>query len=315
MSNKKTMSKVIRNFIKSLLIPSALCGVSMVAQANDQMREWMFASGKKEIAEIIAYDEPNKVATLRLLDKTQMKVSEQELSTIDRAWVLQWVEQDEELRSVVAKIGGTITQQSGTGKFKIGYTVYHPPTEKSAGMLPMLILFHPGGNGRRSIYPYVEAASTVGVILVSLDWFQNTSIASVSDEKMLEGFELLLPQIEATVPHDTTRLFMGGMSGGASRAYEYSAKVSRPWAGIYAGGGWLGGEEEYHLPFPKMRVAMVNGNKDDPANFWIESDSARLRKSGCVVSVHAFEGVHQIAPSSVQEKALRWLISNESKPL
>ena len=60
-----------------------------------------------------------------------------------------------------------------------------------------------------------------------------------------------------------------------------------------------------------MRVAMVNGDKDVAANQWIKRDSAVLQKAGCAVSVHAFEGGHQLAPPSVQIKALRWLLEGE----
>ncbi|MBC7980523.1 MAG: hypothetical protein H7Y36_08175, partial [Armatimonadetes bacterium] len=127
---------------------------------------------------------------------------------------------------------------------------------------------------------------------------------------MLERFTALLPQIEATVPHDENRMFMGGVSGGAWRSYHYSAQVPRPWAGIFADGGWLGGRIYYHLPYPRMRVAMVNGDKDTAANRYVDPDTTRLQQSGCVVSVHAFEGGHQLAPPSVQEKALRWLLSD-----
>ena len=301
-------------FLIFLLNPCVICCLSLDAQANDQMRDWTFASGEKQPAEIIDYDESRKLATLRLPNKSEIKVGEQDLSTIDRAWVLQWVEQDEELRSLVAKIGGTVTEHTGIGKFTTAYTVYQPPSAKTGVKLPMLILFHPGGNGKRSIYPYIQSAAAVGVILVSLDHFQNTGNDPAREAEMLERFTALLPQIEANVPHDEKKLFMGGMSGGAWRAYHYSAQVPRPWAGICAGGGWLGGEIYYDLPYPRMRVAIVNGDKDH-ANVCIDPDSARLRGAGCLITVHAFEGGHQIAPPSVQEKALRWLLSDESKPL
>lgn len=174
----------------------------------------------------------------------------------------------------------------------------------------MLILFHPGGNGRRAIYKYIDAAAS-GVTLVSLDYFRNNS-DPVKEDTMLECFNELLPQIEATVPHDAKRVFIGGTSGGASRAYCYSAKVARPWAGILAGGGWLGGMANYQLPYPRMRVAMVNGDKDQGANQWVNSDTECFQKTGSIVSVHAFEGGHQMPPPSVQEKALRWLLAGES---
>lgn len=298
--------------MKTLLLPLALCGLLSLAKANDQMRDWTLASGAKQQAEILSYDESKKLVTLRLSDQTEVRIGEQDLSTIDRAWVLQWVEQDEEARSLLAKIGGTVTEHTGTGKFTTAYAVYHPPAAATGTKLPMLILFHPGGNGRRSIYKYIQAAAAVGITVVSLDYFRNVVDGSAEEVEMLECFTALLPQIEAAVPHDENRMFMGGVSGGAMRAYQYSAWVPRPWAGIFADGGWLGGKIFYHLPYPRMRVAMVNGDKDDAANHYLEPDAECLRKAGCIVSVHAFEGGHQLAPPSVQEKALRWLLSDES---
>lgn len=276
------------------------------------MRDWTLATGKKQQAEILSYDETKKLVTLRLPDQSEVRMSEQEFSTIDRAWILQWVEQDEEARAMLAKIGGKVTEHTGTGKFTTGYAVYHPPAATAGSKLPMLILFHPGGNGRRGIYKYIESAAAVGITLVSLDYFRNTGNDPVREAEMLERFTDLLPQIEATVPHDEKRMFMGGISGGAWRSYHYSAQVPRPWAGIAAGGGWLGGKIYYHLNYPRMRVAMINGDKDIGANQQLDPDTARLQEAGCVVSVHAFEGGHQIAPPSVQEKALRWLLSEES---
>ena len=53
---------------------------------------------------------------------------------------------------------------------------------------------------------------------------------------------------------------------------------------------------------------MVNGDKDMGANRWIDPDTARLQQAGGIVSIHAFEGGHQLAPPSVMAKAFRWLI-------
>lgn len=294
-----------------LLLPLAFCGLLTLAKANDQMRDWTLASGKKQQAEILSYDEPKKLVTLRLSDQTEVQINEQDFSTIDRAWILQWVEQDEEARATLAKIGGTVTEHTGTGKFTTAYSVYQPASVSAGTKPPMLILFHPGGNGRREIYKYIQAAANVGMTVVSLDYFRNTDNDSAKESEMFECFTALLPQIEAAVPHDEKRMFMGGVSGGAWRSYHFSALIGRPWAGIFADGGWLGGTKFYNLPYPRMRVAMVNGDKDIGANQWVDHDTACLQKAGCTVSVHAFEGGHQLAPPSVQEKALRWLLSDE----
>ncbi len=297
--------------MKIPLLPFTLCCLLSIAKANDQMRDWTLASGKKQQAEILSYDEPKKLVTLRLPDQTEVRINEQDFSSIDRAWILQWVEQDEEARKMLAEIGGTVTEHAGTGKFTTDYSVYQPRDIAAGTKPPMLILFHPGGNGRRGIYKYIQAAAAVGITVVSLDYFRNTDNDPAREAEMLERFIALLPQIEAVVPHDENRMFMGGVSGGAWRAYHYSAQVARPWAGIFADGGWLGGKIYYHLPYPRMRVAMVNGDKDAGANQFVDPDTAILQKTGSIVSVHAFEGGHQLAPPSVQEKALRWLLSDD----
>lgn len=58
--------------------------------------------------------------------------------------------------------------------------------------------------------------------------------------------------------------------------------------------------------------AMVNGDKDHGANSIIDRDTAWLQSRGCIVSVHAFEGGHQMPPPSVMTKALRWLLETEA---
>jgi hypothetical protein len=286
---------------KKLIFPLIALLVSGLALANDQMRHWTLASGEKQQAEILAFDEATRQVTLRLPDQKEVKYQEADFSTIDRAWILEWVERDEEARAMLVKVGGKVTEHRAVPKFTTDYAVYHPPAATEGSML---ILFHPGGNGRRRIYSYIEAAAGTGMTLVSLDAFRNSD----KDDGMLERFEELLPHIESTVPHDSKRMYMGGSSGGAMRAYTYSAKVKRPWAGIFAGGGWLGGVGRYDLPFPAMRVALVNGDKDRGANRYVDPDTARLQKSGCIVSVHAFEGGHQLPPPSVQKKAMAWLL-------
>ena len=296
---------------KTLLLAAALSFLVNPARANDQMRDWTLASGQKQQAEIIAYDETQKIATLRLPDHSEVKFSSEELTAIDRAWILQWIEQDEEARDLLSKIGGTVTEHTIPGKVVVSYAVDHPPVETDPAQLPMLILFHPGGNGRRAIYKYIESAAAAGITLVSMDYFRNTGDDAAIEAEMLETFTTLLPQIEATVPHDKNRMFMGGTSGGAWRSYHYAAQVPRPWAGVLAVGGWLGGKKYYGLPYPRLRVAMVNGDKDAAANQFVEPDSARLKEAGSIVTVHAFEGGHQPAPPSVQEKALRWLLADE----
>lgn len=299
--------------MRPLLAFIFLC-MSHVAFANDQMREWTLASGERMQAEITGFDEGTRIVTLQSPDGKTIKLAESDFTTIDRAWILQWIEQFEEAQELLAKIGGTVTRHTTTGAFATTYSLYVPATEPAAvgEKPPLLFLFHPGGQGGRVIYRYIEMAATLGVTLVSFDHFQNTDNNPEREAEMLQRFTAILPQIEAAVPHDEKRMFMGGTSGGAWRSYHYSAQVPRPWAGILASGGWLGGEQWYDLPYPKMRVAMVNGDKDHGANGVIKKDTEILHRAGSSVSIHAFEGGHQMPPPSVLTKALRWLLETET---
>lgn len=287
--------------------PLIFIGFAWSACANQNMRDWTILGSEKIHAELVTYDEDTKVVLLRLGDLSEVEIVKDKLSTLDRAWLLEWIESGEELREKAEKIGGIVTRHVGTDPQATEYSVYQPEPD-AKGKPPMLILFHPNGGGHRDIFRYVEAAKANGLTLVSLEYFRNTGNNTALEDEMLERFTRLLPIIEATVPHDPNRMFMGGCSGGSWRSFHYSAQIPRPWAGIYSNCGWLGGKKWYHLPYPKMRVAMVNGDKDHGGSD-LEMDTARLQEAGCNVSVHAFEGGHQVPPPSVQEKAFRWLLS------
>jgi len=151
----------------SFLILLAICALAHTAPANDQMRKWKLAAGVDQEGEILAFDEDKRIVTLRLPDESEITMDENALSALDRAWILEWIEQNEEARELLAKVGGTVTEHVGTGKVAVHYAVYQPATATPDAAPPMLILFHPGGKGRREIYRYVEAAAQTGFALAA----------------------------------------------------------------------------------------------------------------------------------------------------
>lgn len=278
-----------------------------LAKANSDMRDWTFAESAALRAELVEYNEATGELSLRKEDKTLIKLNRDELSTIDKAWLLQWVEYKEEMEAMVKKLGGTIERKVGTGKFTTEYSIYHPSGPTPPAKLPLMILFHPGGNGHRDILRYVEAADAVKMTLVSCETFQNSGDKAEIEADYLERFQELLPQIEQDVPHDPNRMFMGGVSGGAWRSFHYSAQIPRPWAGIYSNCGWVGDKKWWDLPYPKMRVVFLNGDRDYGRNT-NKNDIEVIRKSGSEMSVQVFEGGHQVAPPPVMTKSFRWLL-------
>lgn len=280
------------------------------ALANTDERTWTLTSGEKIRAAQMSYDSEAGDVILLIDDADFRTVKFDDLSPIDKAWLIEWDQIEQEMDILINALGGRFEHYVAEGVFTTDLYVYYPTICETSTNRPMLILFNAAGRAARYLKQFVEAAEVNGIVMVACDSFYNTR-DDEEDSVMLERFKELLPIIEATIPHDSKRLFMGGNSGGAMRAYGYSAQIDRPWAGIYANGGWLGGYDYYDWPYPGgMRIAMVNGNNDH-ANRWIERDSKLLGSKGNKVVLFSFDGGHQSAPPKTRIKALTWLINED----
>jgi hypothetical protein len=292
-------------------ILAVLILVTVSAHANTDVRNWTLVSGDTFQAELVQYDPVEDAAVLRTGEDETRTYSVDDFSPIDAAWLLEWAEFSQELDVLMKNMAGEFRHFQHQGAHPADCYVYTPSQYRQTTQLPMLFLFHPSGKGARYVQRFMLSAEALGVIVVSSDAFRNTGgVWNEKDDDMLACFKELLPVLDSTVPHDANQFYMGGSSGGAQRALHFAAKIDRPWAGIFSNGGWIGGTEYYDLPFPEMRVVMVNGNRDH-ANSWIERDKTALAEHGCDVCVFAFEGGHQVPPPTIQLKALSWLITGE----
>ncbi len=300
--------------ILAFLLVVGLLGPARLA-ANSDERTWILADGRTFRAELVRYDEAARRVTLRFKDTESRDHAFDEFGVMDQAWLTEWVELEDDLNALVGELGGKLSHLVTTGEQPTDLFVYEPSSALAAGAPPppALILFHPGGKAARYVKSHMEAAEKSGLLLVACGSFRNTADTPALEAEMLERFREVFPQILARVRLDPARIFMGGTSGGAWRAYHYSAQVSHPWAGIYANVGWLGGVKYYGLPYPSgMRVAMVNGNLDVAANQWVDRDGAVLKNAGNHVGVFAFEGGHQVPPPLHQFIAFEWLLGRDT---
>ena len=297
-------------FLVSALL---LMGGVVDCLANSEVRSWLLTDGRKISAELLSYHEASAVVKLRLNERETRFFAFNALSAPDQAWVLEWTELGEALDALLARQGGEFLHFTSQGTYPTGYHVYYPPGVKEGPPAPVLILFDPSGQGERYAKRYIEAAARANIIVIGLDEFRNTPPpdGDALDALFLERFKELLPQLQATVGYDPNKVFLGGTSGGAMRAFGYTAKVNGPWAGVFSNVGWLGpNEEDYGLPFPGgMRIAMVNGNKDGGG--YVERDTEILVDRGNVVGFFSFEGGHQVPPPDSQLKAIRWLLGRD----
>jgi len=296
----------MKRFALTAIISSLV--FSGLSQGNTDDRTWTLENGSSLFAHITAWNSETDLVTL-VDDKAHTsQVKRSDLSMIDRAFVRQWFTIHEKMETKLAELGGTLQHLQHKGKFTTDYYVYQPSVYKADDSAPMMILFSPSGQGYGSMLRHFEAAEKTGFLLITLDVFRNNDEAQNPRERFTE----LLPVLEQS-SHDPAKLFMGGLSGGAWRSYDFSAAYERPWAGIYATGGWLGvpHNKEYD---PKsvhhgMRIAMVNGDRDRAAARYTKRDTQFLvETANCEVAMFAFEGGHQVPPSDSQVEAFEWLL-------
>tara|TARA_A100001015_G_C15009612_1_gene722348 strand:+ start:106 stop:1056 length:951 start_codon:yes stop_codon:yes gene_type:complete len=282
-----------------------------IANANTDERYWTLQSGEKIKAEQLSYDSQSGQVVLLIDDKKEYKLQLDELSPIDQAWIVEWDQIEREMNVLIQTLGGKFEHYTAKEeKYSTDFYVYYPSIYEINKMRPMLLLFNAGGKITRYVKQFIESCERHGIIVVGCGSFRNSDDNPELEDEMRKRFAELLPIIESTVPHDPKRLFMGGNSGGAWRAYHYSAWFDRPWAGIYANAGWLGGMKYYEEQYPAgMRIAMVNGNNDHSTNYYLIPDGKLLESKGNIVAVFSFEGGHQSAPPKSRSKALEWLIN------
>lgn len=285
-----------------------------IGMANSDSRRWTLTNGESFTAELVKYDVIEGKAHLRINEQDEKIYDITEFTAIDGAWLLEWAKVSEELEKMIGEMDGEFLHFHHKGEYTSDYYVYTPSAYKqSTNELPLLILFHPGGKGARYVQRFMLAAEELGIIILSSDSFFNTT-NDEGDAQQLATLKELLPSIDAAITYDKDQLFMGGTSGGAMSAYGYSHKISdRKWAGIFANGGWLGGTNYFDKPYPAgMKIAMVNGHNDKAANNWIKPDAEVLESRGDLVNIFAFEGGHQVPPTSVQIEALTWMLHGDA---
>jgi len=290
-----------------------------------EVRTWTSQGGKTIEAEFIRAG--NGRVLLRGIDGKMMNTSFNALSKEDQAFITQlYKDMQEKIKAeaiaadekvatakadrqaeVLAKWKrGSIVSCVTTGKVQTSYHVYIPATFDPDKPPPLVYAFSPGGNGKGQLNSMKQSAEKVGWIVVGCDKLKN----GMDDKVGYEIEDAIFEDVQATVPHDSKRVFLSGMSGGAMRSYDIAARRHDiQFVGILAFGGWLGGaERQKELVFPKsLVVAIINGNNDNNANAWVESDSKALKRYKRKVKYFTFPGGHTMAPTKVIDEAIAWM--------
>ena len=290
--------------MKSLIFRILLGGLVFLSSAplHAEFRAWTNREGKTIQAELVTYDPATKKVTLKLSNGNRATLPIDTLGDSDQSLLTDRQRKLDEAAAAVRANAGKIVSSQSEGPEAVSYHVYYPKSYNPDFPPAMIIMFSPGGDGKGILGSVKEACEALGWVGVGCDAFKNDADEAMLDRKWHE----VLPHVEKTVLHDGDLLYLGGMSGGALRAYDYSESVARPWKGVLAFGGWLGGKETLHCA-PKMTVAIVNGDGDDNANSSAIRDSKILENERCKVKTFSFKGGHIVAPPEVVLEAMQWL--------
>jgi poly(3-hydroxybutyrate) depolymerase len=211
---------------------------------------------------------------------------------------------------------GSVLKRTAEGPHAMTYHVYVPTTFTAAKPPPIAIVFSPGGSGSGMMGQLKASAEKAGWLVVGCDKLKNSMEKEGVKGKEEEDMEdEVLNDIFLSIPCQTNRVYLGGMSGGALRAYWISSRRKESFAGILAYGGWLGGQEKQNkLKCCKgMAVAIINGESDKNANTWVAGDSAALRRRNCRIKNFPFPGGHVVAPTEITDKVIAWMEEDWTK--
>lgn len=299
------MSHGLPNFPRAAVPLFLILIACLLPVVRAEERTWTSDDGKVIVGEWVSDDDASVV--VKMAGK-EYKIPMLRLSEADRKWIAEHREERAARAKEAMALAGTSKTFAKGEKHPVTYHVHYPSSYSLDAPPPMLILFSASGHGKAILDAFKESSDALGWVAVGCDTFRN----GVADAELDSLFKDLLPVIEATVVHNPEKLYSGGISGGASRALQYTAKFDRPWKGVISCGGWLG--KAYDLKYRKgMAVAWVNGDKDNNANGWIAGDSEVLSKLSCKTKVFSFPGGHVIGPPDVLTEAMRWVEKNSDK--
>ena len=304
--------------MKRELMVSSLLLLAVPFSALAEERTWTNSKGVAINAEFVSHDQEAGKVTISKGGK-EFSLAVDSLSEADQQWLSDRLakieaeaEAEAEAKAAEAEkwkeLAGSTKSYASEGEHAVPYHVYYPPGYTGDSPPAMIIMFSPSGNGKGMLKSVTAACSELGWVGVGCDVFKNGADSALMKTKFGE----LLPHIEATVVHDPVLLYMGGFSGGALRAYRYTAAFDRPWKGVLAYGGWLGGDSSLDCP-KKMAVAVVNGTTDKAANSHNTAVLSILKKRDCAVKMFSFSGGHKMPNASVTLKAMKWIDENSGE--
>lgn len=301
------------------------CGMllSLVLAARGEMRAWTVEPGRTLVATYVGRS--LGVVTVETSDGREISLSTSRLSDADLAYIRERELAGPPTERPVMPVGtaprfhpgdpefaaamapGTMLRRASPGDAGVTWYLYVPLSYTADAQAPLLILFSPAGRSAPLVAALKDAADQAGWLIAGCDGLRSGMEDPNVERAMEDG---ALDDLLGRVPHRADRIYLGGASGGATRAFGLARETRRPErvAGILSLGGWLGGAERRQWNYQRrMAVAIVNGDGNKGANSWLGGDTIAIKQSGCRVRAFSFPGAIELPPPATTAVALAWL--------
>ncbi len=193
--------------------------------------------------------------------------------------------------------------------------VYQPPGDDTQRR-PVVFAFSPSGDAGAVIRQWQGLADRFGLIVHASKRYRN-HMPDLPDK--LPVIKAQLDQAMASLPVDTRRVILTGMSGGGSFAQALNIRypgfasaliinTGRIWEPFYAEAyGNLDALRAAYRQSPGSRLAVMLMSPTDFRYGEMQRDCQMLTALGWQVRAIEFAGGHQVAPQAVYTQALGWI--------
>ncbi|MCE9612746.1 MAG: hypothetical protein K8T26_00630 [Lentisphaerae bacterium] len=209
---------------------------------------------------------------------------------LERWWKGWNIERIEDGRVTPDKLrGGTVYFVTGFGSNNAAYYAYVPTGYSVDAPKPAVLAFDPAGNGKSPIMKFLPSVEERGWVVMGIHGVGNA--APDNSELMIWD---CVRHFREWFPHDRTREYMAGLSGGACSAFFHARGYWGEIAGVFSCEGWLCDYDE-HTYFPEhLAVANLNGTAGwSPRSAADSKDEPYFAATGVRSAYFLFEGEHQ----------------------
>lgn len=196
---------------------------------------------------------------------------------------------------------GTTNHFFAEGDTGASYLAYFPTSYNTNNPPPMMVYFDPAAwaeFGMEKLRPSCEAA---GWVLVCPYVLSNDNLF---DTRRAESE--ILWDARRRIPHNRSRVYLAGLSGGGWRANRVAHELPGEFAGVLPFGGWIGWYDEIDRFPDRLAVCTVNGINDSSK---VEQEIVdQWYYTQTLVRVHHvyWYGGHDISVPGTVDVAIAW---------